>query len=289
MVYGIGYKLNQGEENERSIHVHRNSTASPSTSCRKRSRSARLKKSDEKEKGRELRARPPNKVRKTVLRKADRSKQDCRMPNRMPEVLDESEDEEETKGDEDEAENDKYHSGNDITTIIDDDEDDGPRNDKREKPIHFSALMKLQSVKEDVNDFDLIPLDFLYTCGVDNRLKLVPLESKMEIGTKKNKKIISKIIHIEKKDNFNRFNHLANINEYYTTTWEAGNDIKAKDLKKEIFQNPEQFYLVELSEKNETKINNKVASFQTDNNFKFMEIIRKDKKNCHTGKVFRSF
>ena len=156
-------------------------------------------------------------------------------------------------------------------------------------PIHFSALMKLQSVKEDVNDFDLIPLDFLYTCGVDNRLKLVPLESRMEIGTKKNKKIISKIIHIEKKDNFNRFNHLANINEYYTTTWEAGNDIKAKDLKKEIFQNPEQFYLVELSEKNETKINNKVATFQTDNNFKFMEIIRKDKKNCHTGKVFRSF
>ena len=286
MAYGIGYKLNQGEENERSLHVQSTKsppTKSPPTRKRPRSESVRLRKEkNEKVKGRE---KPPKKVRRTVLRKADRSKQDCRMPQ--------SEDEVESKGDEDEAGNDIYHSGNEITTLIDDDDDDddedGPRNEKRENPIHFSALMKLQSDKEDVNNFDSIPLDFLYTCGVDNRLKLVPLESKMEIGTKKNKKIISKIIHIEKKNNFNRFDHLANINKYYTTTWEAGNDIKAKDLKKEIIKNPEQFFLVELSEKNETKINNKVATFQTDNNFKFMEIIRKDKKNCHTGKVFRSF
>lgn len=291
MLYGAGYNLEPGtEENEQSIISSMNRKGSmeeaPSSSRKKRPRSA--------SKGREVKK---TRVRKTIPRKAQRSKVSCRR-SPSPSELEESESEEseseeresEERETEDEDEDDEKVDNEDNE---DDDEDGSPT--KNSLPIHFEAS-DLKNVDVDVDGSHLIPLDFVYQKKIregstENQLKLVPLKSKMVIGKNKNKKIISKVIHIKKMNHFNNHQHLANINKHYVNKKmiSAANNLTAKELKKEIIQNPKEFLLVELSEKNETKINNKVSKLQTDNKFKFMQIIRKDDKNTHTGKFFDLF
>ena len=135
-------------------------------------------------------------------------------------------------------------------------------------------------------------MDFLYKIGikprtVEKELQLVKLKSKMKID----KTTFDQIVHIKKKNHFDHILHLANVNRTYQETWKAGNDLTAKQLKVEIIQNPTEFSLIELSDKNQGKIDNKVSKYKnvTDKHFKFMEIIRNDEENCHTGKFLDLF
>ena len=297
MLYGVGYNLEHSEENEQSILSSINGKGSKNQAAEEEaSSSSRKKRPRSASKGRKQK-----RVRRTVHRKDQRSKVDCRR-SPSPSELEESESEESETGDGEEEKGDggeEKGDGGEETRDNEDDNEDGSPTKKNSilNIIHFPAS-DLKNVNVDVDGSHLIPLDFIYqkktrpgSYGTKDQLQLVPLKSTMVIGKKKNKKTISKVIHIQKKNHYSVQQDLADINLHYVDKKmiSAANDLTAKELKKEIIQNPKEFVLVELPEKYETKINNKVSKLQTDNQFKFMLIIRKNVENSHTGKFFDLF
>ena len=149
-------------------------------------------------------------------------------------------------------------------------------------PTHFQHFVYdsetvTERIKKDVFTMQEVPLDFVYKTEPNEKgqtkLTLVPMKTK---GA-------DKIIYL-KRIPLNRMDYLNQLSKQ-----EDLKGVKAKALRKEIIKNPNDFGLIEITAKNNSKVFNKVQKLMKvaaieDNRFMFLEIVRSDPKTRFTGK-----